>query len=416
MNEQHEYQLRRRAIRLTLQGHTRQAILARIPRSPAWLSKWLHRFDELGWPGLRAHPRAPLHPSARYSEHTRHLVVATRQRLLKRRISLSGPQAIQDELRQANLLRRIPSLATIKRILHDAHLIHHPKEPKRGYFPQPTATATYVLHAMDWTARYLRGGAKLFVFHTVDVQTRAITQTLHTDKTGATVQAHALAAWQQLGLPDGLQLDNDAAFNGGYKVRRVFGAFVRLCLYVGIEPIFLPVGEPKRNRVVERLHGLWSQTFWRTHRFATLAAVRRAAPQFVRFYMERYHPPPLQGATPGQAEKQVRRRPLTVQEIALLPSMLPLTAGRVHFLRLVTAEGQITLLNETWSVGKRLAGQYVWATVITNRRRLQIYHRQSEKARVRLVRAFRYALHEQVVPLAAQFQRPYQRRRMFTML
>jgi putative transposase len=416
MNEQHEYQLRRRAIRLTLQGHTRQAILARIPRSPAWLSKWLHRFDELGWQGLQSRPRTPLHLSARYSEHTRHLVVATRQRLCRRRISLSGPQAIQDELRQANLLTRIPSLATIKRILHDAHLIHHPHPPKRGYFPQPTATSTYLLHAMDWTARYLEGGAKLFVFHTVDVQTRALTQTLHTDKTGATVQAHALAAWQQLGLPDGLQLDNDAAFNGGYKVPRVFGAFVRLCLYVGIEPIFLPVGEPKRNRVVERLHGLWSQTFWRTHRFDTLAAVRRAAPQFVRFYMERYHPPSLQGATPGQAEEQVRRRPLTVQEGALLPSVLPLTAGRVHFLRLVTTEGQITLLNETWNVGKRLAGQYVWATVTTHRRRLQIYHRQSERARVRLVRAFRYALHEQVVPLAAPFQRPYQRRRMFTML
>ena len=416
MNEQHEYQLRRRAIRLTLQGHTRQALLARISRSPAWLSKWLHRFDELGWQGLRARPRAPLHRSTRYSEHTHHVVVATRQRLHRRRISLSGPQAIQDELRQANLLRRIPSLATIKRILHDAHLIHHPHPPKRGYFPQPTATSTYVLHAMDWTARYLRGGAKLFVFHTVDVQTRALTQTLHTDKTGATVRAHALAAWQQLGLPDGLQLDNDAAFNGGYKVPRVFGAFVRLCLYVGIEPIFLPVGEPKRNRVVERLHGLWSQTFWHTHRFDTLAAVRRAAPQFVRFYMERYHPPALQGTTPAQAEEQVRRRPLTVPEVALLPSVLPLTAGRVHFLRLVTAEGQITLLNEMWNVGKRLAGQYVWATVTTHRHRLQIYHRQSERARVRLVRAFRYALHEQVVPLAAQFQRPFRRRRMFTML
>jgi transposase InsO family protein len=161
------------------------------------------------------------------------------------------------------------------------------------------------------------------------------------------------AVWQQQGLPDGLQLDNDAAFNGGYKVPRVFGAFVRLCLYVGIEPIFLPVGEPKRNRVVERLHGLWSQTFWRTHRFDTLAAVRRAAPQFVRFYMERYHPPALQGTTPEQAYKAVRRRRLSAAEIAALPSELPLTAGRVHFLRLVTAEGQITLLNERWTVGKR---------------------------------------------------------------
>jgi len=80
------------------------------------------------------------------------------------------------------------------------------------------------------------------------------------------------------------QLDNDAAFNGGYKVVRVFGAFVRLCLYVGIEPIFLPVGEPKRNGVVERLHGLWSQTFWRRYRFAGLADVRQAAPQFLRWY------------------------------------------------------------------------------------------------------------------------------------
>jgi putative transposase len=269
---------------------------------------------------------------------------------------------------------------------------------------------------MDWTARYLTGGTKLFVFQTVDVQTRALTQTLHTDKRGASVRAHALAAWQQIGLPDGLQLDNDAAFNGGYKVPRVFGAFVRLCLYLGIEPIFLPVGEPKRNSVVERLHELWSQTFWRTHRFDTLAAVRRAAPQFVRFYTERYHPPALQGATPGQAHQQVSRRRLSAAEVAILPSELPLTAGRVHFLRLVTAQGQITLLNESWTVGKRLAGQYVWATINTAGRRLRIYHRQSAHARVRLVKEFRYALHEQVVSLAVPFQRTYQRRRMFTML
>jgi len=107
---------------------------------------------------------------------------------------------------------------------------------------------------------------------------------------------------------------------------------------------------------------------------------------------------------------------LTAQEVEMLPNELPLTAGRLHFLRLVTAQGQITLLNETWTVGKRLAGHYVWATISTARRRLQIYHRQSDRAHVRLVREFRYALHEQVVPLSAQFQRPYQRRRMFTML
>jgi hypothetical protein len=416
MNEQHEYHLRRRAIRLTLQGRTPQAILARIPRSPAWLSKWQHRFAILGWQGLHSRSRRPQHLSGRYSERIRDLVVATRQRLRRRRVGLCGPQAIQDELGHTRLLHRLPSVATIKRILHDAHLIHRPCPPKRGYFPQPTATATYVLHAMDWTARYLTGGAKLFVFHSVDVQTRALNQTLHTDKSGATVRSHALSTWQRLGLPDGLQLDNDAAFNGGYKVPRLFGAFVRLCLYVGIEALFLPVGEPKRNGVVERLHGLWGQAFWHRHRFDGLAEVRGAAPQFVRFYTQRYHPPALHGATPLQAQQQVTRRHLTAEEARVLPSVLPLTAGRVHFLRLVNPQGQITLLNETWTVGKRLARQYVWATVSTDRRRLVIYHRRSDVARVRLVKEFRYTLHEQVVPLAPEFQRPYRRRKLFTML
>jgi len=168
--------------------------------------------------------------------------------------------------------------------------------------------------------------------------------------------------------------------------------------------------------VVERLHGRWGQAFWRRQRFEGLAEVRRAARQFVRFYTERYHPPALHGATPGQAQQQVTRRHLTREEVRLLPSGLPLTAGRVHFVRLVNAQGQITLLNATWTVGKRLAGQYVWATISTHRRRLVIYHRRSAQARVRLVKAFRYALHEQVAPLAPEFQRPYRRRKLFTML
>jgi transposase len=71
MNEHREYQLRRRAIRLTLQGRSCQAILARIPRSPAWLSKWLRRFDEEVWQGLQSRSRAPHKRSARYSQHNR---------------------------------------------------------------------------------------------------------------------------------------------------------------------------------------------------------------------------------------------------------------------------------------------------------------------------------------------------------
>ena len=104
---------------------------------------------------------------------------------------------------------------------------------------------------MDWTCRFLENGPQVYAFHTLNLRTRACAQTIATDKRTTTVQGHVLEAWKTLGIPDFLQLDNDAAFCGGYKVPRVFGQFVRLCLDVGIELIFLLVAEPERNGAVD---------------------------------------------------------------------------------------------------------------------------------------------------------------------
>jgi hypothetical protein len=60
--------------------------------------------------------------------------------------------------------------------------------------------------ACDWIARYLEGGAKVFVFHTVDLERCALVQTICSDRTVASVRAHLLATWQALGLPHRLHL------------------------------------------------------------------------------------------------------------------------------------------------------------------------------------------------------------------
>jgi putative transposase len=328
---------------------------------------------------------------------------------------LIGPKAIQQELRTANLLRRVSSLSTIRRILRDHGLIKKPRPSPRAYFPQPTPTVHYVLHAMDWTARYLEGGPKVFAFHTIDLQTHALAQTLSTDKSGLTVRRHALKAWQTLGLPDGLQMDNDSAFAGGGKAPRRFGAFVRLCLAVGIEPLFLPVGEPKRNGVVEQLNGLWSRAFWNRRHFRSVAQVKRAGPEFEAWYEHHYYPPALNGRSPGQARRPGSRLCLTEKDIRALPSELPLTAGRLHFLRRVDEDGMIKVLNEPWKVDKRLAGQYVWATIVTHKRRLEIYHWRCADKGARRVKVVRYEMHESVTRLNPRFKRRERRRRISTM-
>jgi len=411
MDEKQERSLRRKAIRLLVRGVSRREILRRIPRGYSWLHKWQRRFARFGWAGLKSQSRQPHRLATRYPARTRRLVVQARVRLHHRRVGLLGPQAIQDELRHAQLLRRVPAVSTIQRILHEQGLLTAPRPPTPEYFPRPTATAQYVLHAMDWTARYLAGGMKVFAFHTIDLHTRAMHQTISTDKTGATVRQHVLQVWQTLGLPDGLQMDNDAAFCGGYKAPRVFGDFVRLCLYLGLEPIFLPVHEPKRNGVVERLNGLWSQAFWKRRRFRSVPHVERASPEFTAWYAQHSQPSTLNGRVPPPA----RWRRLTAADLRALPAALPLTAGRLHFIRRVEPQGLIRVLNEPWQTDPRLAGQYVWATVVTHRHRLTIYHHRSERDPVRVVKVFRYEIHEPIVPLLPRFKRPYRRRKMSTM-
>lgn len=393
MDDKDELRRRRQAIRLWLKGVSPSQILQRVQRGRTWLSKWRDRFERLGARGLGSQSRRPCHRPAAHSSPMVRLIVRTRRRLVRARVGLIGPRAIRRELRALRLGRRLPSLATIKRVLKAEGLIAPRSAQTATYRPLPLAHLSGCLQAMDWTCRYLEGGAKVYAFHTLNLHTRACAQTIAADKTTATVLQHALQTWKSLGIPAFLQLDNDAAFNGGYKVPRVFGQFVRLALYVGIELIFLPVGEPECNGDIEQFNRLWSKAFFDRRHFGTLAACRRASPTFVEWYQTRYAPPKLGDRTPQAAHRaEGPHRRLTERQIAQLPEPLPITAGRVHFIRQVAPDGTIALLNETWPVGQRRAGRVVWATITTHARRLDIWYQRSSQHEWRLLKSVPYAL------------------------
>ena len=321
------------------------------------------------------------------------------QRLRKAKAGLIGARAIRNDLRTLMPRRRLPAERTIYRVLP-----HAGQSAGRGLstkpalsFPAPSEELQGSPDTLDWTCRYLAGGTKVYALHPLNLRTRALSQTLAGDKTLATARRHVLDAWTTRGLPRFLQTDNDAVFCGGYKGARVVGHFTRLCLLVGVELIFLPFKEPKHNFQVEQLNGLWGgPAFWPRPRFRCFGNVERLSPSFVHWYMHVYTPPALRGMTPARRQRTERRPRRPQPVVRLLPAPLPLTAGRVHFLRQVQPDGTICILNEVWPVSKALVGHYVWATLTTHRRSLALWCRRAATQDWRLIKHVYYDLDEPV--------------------
>ena len=287
MNEKNpeEIRYRRLAFKLFDKGTSPTAILARIPRSRSWLGKWKQRFAQEGWAALDSRSTAPHHSPHAYPSAAVKVVVRIRKRLAKRPVGHVGAHAIRQELGRHRLLTPVPSVKTIKRWLKAAALLDSPAEPdKEAYYPAPKVSDEVVIFACDWTERYFTGGEKVFVFHTIAHRSHALAQTLRANKSTASTCAHLLEGCARLGIPDLLQLDNDAAFTGLGRAPRVFGHFVRLALYLGLELLFIPPGEAKRNHVVERVHGTWAASFWNKNHFTSLRDLERKSPKFFAWY------------------------------------------------------------------------------------------------------------------------------------
>jgi len=397
MDERTEYRLRRKAMRWLCLGKKPSEVVKRIGRSRTWLAKWRARFGNEGNAGLHGQARRPQTSPQAWATPMRRLIVQTRKRLKTPPAGLIGARAIRHELRHLMPRRPLPSATTISRVLRQAGGLPSSYAIDPGSFPAPSEEVAGSLDALDWTCRYLEGGTKVYAFHTLNLRTRTLHQTLARTKELPIAQTQVLDAWQRRGLPRFLQLDNDAVFCGGYKVARVVGQFARLCLYAGVELIFLPFAEPQHNGQVEQLKGLWGgPAFWERPHFGCFSQVCRQSTRFVEWYMHHSCPPALNGQTPAQRQRTEYRPRLTGPLRRALPPLLPITAGRIHFIRHVQPDGTIRILNELWPLPEALAGHYIWATLTTHRHELKVRSRRGPAHDWRLITHAPYSLTEPV--------------------
>src|SRR5262249_15737381 len=151
--------------------------------------------------------------------------------------------------------------------------------------------------------------------------TLALAQSSRPDKTPTSGCDHLLQACAARGVPDFLQLDNDAAFTGLGKTPGDFGRFGRLALDLGLELIFSPPGEPQPNALPEGSRPLGAQSCWRKNHFASLKAFQRKSAPFLAC-SDNYEPPVLHGLTVKEARQGRKRKKLTPRALPPLPTDL----------------------------------------------------------------------------------------------
>lgn len=406
MNETERYEERKTAIHMQRSGISASDVAEHLGRSISWVYKWWDRFKTEGWAGLHSRSRAPKNCPNRLPEAVQQSVCQARSELEAEATENVGLRYIGSGAVRARLedkgVHPLPSTASIERILHGAEMTHprRDEEEKQVTYPHLHPTEPNQLCQVDIVPHYLKGGASVACFNAIDVISRYPTGQAYEHRRSQDAQALLIHVWQEIGLPKYTQVDNEACFSGGFTHPGVLGKVVRLALYVGTELVFSPVRHPASNGTVERFHQDYDLHVWKDTNLQDCADVQAHGESFFAAYRRSRHHKALKGRSPLQTHTESVRRKLP-SNFSLPKGRLPLTEGRVHFIRLVNAERTISVLNLTWTVPEAEPGQGVWATLElrTAGATLRVYDQAPDVLERRCLAEHPFPLKEEVQPM-----------------
>jgi putative transposase len=376
-----ELAARHRAITLRLAGRPVKAICAAVGRSEVWFHKWWGRYLQAGPEGLYDRTRANHQVAQRIPPELERAILSIRRRLQAHaspatRYRLIGAAAILAELKALGI-RPLPGARTIDRVLQ-RHGLTAPRVrlapllPRQEY-PGPQARASNQLHQVDLVGPiYLKGRRhRFYIWVGKDAFDGAVCLRLASSRRMDEVLGFLGECWKDLGLPDQVRLDNARELCGWGPAARYLSRVIRLCLRFGVGPVFIPAGEPQYNGGVEDFNG-WFQPRLFDRRYSRPGDLRRELARLQEAVNTQHVHPRLGGKAPAQHRRGLRLRTLPASFVVPTERQ-ELAAGRVTFIRRVSAAGTVSVLSQSYRVGKRHRGLYLRLVVDTGRGWLTAY-------------------------------------------
>jgi putative transposase len=376
-----ELAARHRAITLRLAGRPVKAVCAAVGRSEVWFHKWWGRYLQAGPEGLYDLTRANHHVTRRIPPDLERAILSIRRRLQAHtspanRYCLTGAASIRAELKALGI-RPLPCERTIERVLERNGLTLPkvrlaPLLPRQEY-PGPQARASNQLHQVDLVGPvYLKGSRRrYYIWVGKDAFDGAVGLRLASSRRMDEVLGFLGECWKDLGIPEQVQLDNARELCGWGPAARYLSRVIRFCLRLGVGPVFIPAGEPQYNGGVENFNG-WFQPRLFDRRYSRPGDLRRELARLQEAVNTQHVHPRLGGQTPTQHRRGLRLRKLPASFVAPTDRQ-PIAAGRVTFIRRVSPAGTVSVLSQSFRVGKKHRGLYLRLVVDTGRGWLTAY-------------------------------------------
>ena len=358
-----ESEIRKQAISRYEDGESPKQIYQSLGKSKRWFFKWLNRYKEGNddwWEELSRRPHSTKQKIDSDMEQT---IIDTRKELERTLYSQIGALNIQWHLKEKGF--DPPPISTINKVLKRNDLVKIRKryKPKGANYPALVATYSNFLHQFDVVGpRYLKTDGRFYSANAIDAYDRRCCINPVRRQTKTDIVASLLRCFSVLGIPEYLQMDNKLPMRGSNRYPHSFGLVIRLCLYLGIQPVFIPVSEPWRNGIIEKFQDVFDKSFFRSQYFKGFYQVVSQARGFESFHDQNHRYSTLEGKTPSEKiAGDLKYLPKDFK----LPSRLGISPGYVHVIRFIRSNRILDIFGEKFAMPVELEYEYVWATIDT---------------------------------------------------
>ena len=391
-------------VALVRRGKAQREVARRFGVTLRTVQRWIDRAGEqpLACVNWKARSHAPRRVANKTHAVLEREACALRKRLAtESALGFIGAQAIHEALLGQPQFADVPSVRTIGRILRrngllDAQQRIRRTAPPPGWYLPAAAQQQAELDCFDVIEDLRMEGLGLFQVFTTRALWGPVVSAWPALVASTSFVLDALQIhWRRHGLPTFAQFDNDVRFQGGHNHPDVIGRVMRLCLALGVTPVFAPPLEAGFQAVIENFNGLWQQKVWMRCHYENLVALSAFSDRFTRAYAQRLgrrhdHQPPRR-AFPEKLALDWQTRP----------------RGNIIYLRRTSESGAVKVLGHVLRIDPLWPHRLVRCEVDLDQQQIRCYRlRRREPTDQPLIATLRYTLPQRRFDIRPRHKHP----------